>query len=61
MSISTERESKGNAAGAKDTASPGGEVPVPGEFIMAPPRLRRRPALVAASVAAIAPPCTVGS
>jgi SAF domain len=54
MSISTEREPKRTAAGAKDTASPGGEVPVPGEFIMAPPRLRRRPALVAASVAAIA-------
>ena len=53
MSIATAQESKRSGRDGKDKALPASEVPVPGQSIAPPPRLRRRPALVAASVAAI--------
>jgi len=53
MSIATAQESNRSGHHGKDRTTPAGEVPVPGESITPPPRLRRRPALVAASVAAI--------
>jgi len=53
MSIATAQESEHSGHHGKDKAPSAGEVPVPGESITPPPRLRRRPALVAASVAAI--------
>lgn len=52
MSIETAQDTKGSGRRGKDTATSATAVPVPVESI-APPRLRRRPALVAASVAAI--------
>lgn len=54
MSIATARESKRSGHHDKDKTPPTSQLPVPGESIAPPPRLRRRPALVAASVAAIA-------
>src|SRR5680860_564579 len=53
MSIATEQESKGSGRRGVDKAPPASDPAVPGESITPPPRLRRRPALVAASVAAI--------
>jgi hypothetical protein len=53
MSIATAQESNRSGHHAKDTPPPASEVPMPGGSITPPPRLRRRPALVAASVAAI--------
>jgi hypothetical protein len=53
MSIATAQESNRSGQHSKDKTPPADEVLVPGESITAPPRLRRRPALVAASVAAI--------
>jgi hypothetical protein len=53
MSIETAQESKRSGYHGKDQAPPASQAPVPGESITPPPRLRRRPALVAASVAAI--------
>ena len=52
MSIATAQDTKRAGRRGKDKAAPGTEAPAPGESI-APPRLRRRPALVAASIAAI--------
>jgi len=48
MSIATAQESKRSGRDGKDKALPASEVPVPGQSIAPPPRLRRRPALVAA-------------
>src|ERR1035437_7027058 len=53
MSIATAQESNRSGHQGKDKTPPASEVLVPGESITPPPRLRRRPALVAASVAAI--------
>jgi SAF domain len=53
MSIATAQESNRSGHHGKVKTPPADEVPVPGGIITAPPRLRRRPALVAASVAAI--------
>jgi hypothetical protein len=53
MSIATEQESQRSGHHGRDKTSPASEVLVPGESITPPPRLRRRPALVAASIAAI--------
>src|ERR1035438_9604534 len=53
MSIATAQESNRSGHHGTDMTPPASEVPVPGESITPPPRLRRRPALVAASVAAI--------
>jgi hypothetical protein len=53
MSIATAQESNRSGHHGRDKTSPENEAPVPGGIITQPPRLRRRPALVAASVAAI--------
>ncbi|HEY5178278.1 MAG TPA: SAF domain-containing protein [Dermatophilaceae bacterium] len=53
MSIATTQESNRSGHHGKGQTVPASEVPVPGGSITPPPRLRRRPALVAASVAAI--------
>ena len=53
MSIATAQESNRSGHHGKDKMPPAGEASVPGGIITPPPRLRRRPALVAASVAAI--------
>ena len=53
MSIATEQEPKRSGRRGLDKAPPASDPVVPGESITPPPRLRRRPALVAASVAAI--------
>jgi len=53
MSIATEQEPKRSGRRGVDKAPPATDPAVPGESITPPPRLRRRPALVAASVAAI--------
>lgn len=53
MSIETAQDTKGSGRRGKDTATSATAVSVPVERIAPPPRLRRRPALVAASVAAI--------
>ena len=53
MPIAAEQESKPTGRRGRDNTTPGSGIPVPGANITAPPRLRRRPALVAASVAAI--------
>jgi hypothetical protein len=53
MSIATAQESNRSGHHGKDKTPPASGVPVPGGIITPPPRLRRRPALVAASVAAI--------
>ena len=53
MSIATEQEPKRSGRRGVDKAPPASDPAVPGESITPPPRLRRRPALVAASVAAI--------
>ena len=53
MSITTAQEPKRSGHQGQDTTPPTHEVRVSGVSITPPPRLRRRPALVAASVAAI--------
>jgi hypothetical protein len=53
MSIATAQESNRSGHHGRDKTSPEDDAPVPGGIITPPPRLRRRPALVAASVAAI--------
>ena len=53
MSIATAQESNRSGHHGKDKTPPASGVAVPGGIITPPPRLRRRPALVAASVAAI--------
>jgi len=53
MSIVTAQEPARSGHDRKDRTPPPSDVPVPGGNLTAPPRLRRRPALVAASVAAI--------
>ena len=53
MSIATEQEPKRSGRRGVDKAPPATDPVVPGQSITPPPRLRRRPALVAASVAAI--------
>src|SRR5674476_1207960 len=53
MSIATEQEPKRSGRRGVDKAPPATDPAVPGESITPPPRLRRRPALVAASVASV--------
>jgi len=53
MSIATAQDSNRSGHHGKDRTPLASEVLVPGDTITPPPRLRRRPALVAASVAAI--------
>jgi hypothetical protein len=53
MSIASAQDSKRAGRRGRDKQVPGSEVPAAGGSIAAPPRLRRSPALVAASVAAI--------
>ena len=53
MSIATAQEPKRSGRRGGDKATRSSAAPVPGQSFTPPPRLRRRPGLVAASVAAI--------